>query len=294
MGAPFRESSRPCRALNSCAFGPVKPMASSTNPRASRRKPAGSRPCCPHTGRGETKPRRNLLILATARNFGALGIFQDRPHGRRHVVMPLAEHLGDGARSRDHAAILQQHDLVRIGRGQLGADPARSSPSATVFRSAAMAGRMPAAASCRSRWQGPNSEPTAPAGRPSPNATPRSPRASLAPSGSRSRAARRHAPASSPARIAPSGSSNGGVRHVCTASAYHQPRPRRRLRHPTSAPHEPRSPPICAPTPTRAPGSIPGTPPPVQPATIRPPWKLEPAAVVVTDIDTSRSSDPPA
>ena len=82
------------------------------------------------------------------------------------------------------------------GREHRGSDPA--SPNAIAPRSAAMAGQMPAAASRRSRWRGPNSELTAPDGRSSPDATPRSPRASPTPSGCRGRAARPRTPASSP------------------------------------------------------------------------------------------------
>jgi len=114
-----------------------------------------------------------------------------------------------------------------------------SSPSARAPRFAAMAGRMPAAASRRSRSRGPNNGPTAPAGRSWPDATPRSPRASPTPSGCRGRAARRRIPASSPPGIGPSGSCGGGVRYVCTASAYHRPRPRRRLQQTTPAPPHP-------------------------------------------------------
>ena len=119
-----------------------------------------------------------------------------------------------------------------------------SSPSARAPRFAAMAGRMPAAASRRSRSRGPNS---GPAGRPSSDATPRSPLASPTPSGHRGRAAQRRTPASSPPGIAPSGSCGGGVRYLCTASAYHHPRPRRRLQHPIPARHAPRAAPNCIP-----------------------------------------------
>src|SRR5208337_1045948 len=135
------------------------------------------------------------------------------------------------------------------GRGHRGSDPATSSPNAAAPRSAAMAGQMPAAASRRSRWRGPNSELTAPDGRSSPDATPRSPRASPTPSGCRGRAARPRTPASSPPGTGLSGSCDGGARYACTASANHRPRRWRQVHHPTPATYPCRTPPICAPTP---------------------------------------------
>src|SRR5208337_4588597 len=135
------------------------------------------------------------------------------------------------------------------GRGHRGSDPATSSPNAAAPRSAAMAGQMPAAASRRSRWRGPNSELTAPDGRSSPDATPRSPRASPTPSGCRGRAARPRTPASSPPGTGLSGSCDGGARYACTASANHRPRRWRQVHHPTPATYPCRTLPICAPTP---------------------------------------------
>src|SRR5208282_3202826 len=55
-------------------------------------------------------------------------------------------------------------------------------------------------------------------GRSSPDATPRSPRASPTPSGCRGRAARPRTPASSPPGTGLSGSCGGGARYACTAS----------------------------------------------------------------------------
>src|SRR5208282_5750167 len=110
------------------------------------------------------------------------------------------------------------------------------------------AGQMPAAASRRSRWRGPNSELTAPDGRSSPDATPRSLRASPTPSGCRGRAARPRTPASSPPGTGLSGSCDGGARYACTASANHRPRRWRQVHHPTPATYPCRTLPICAPT----------------------------------------------
>src|SRR5208282_331231 len=55
-------------------------------------------------------------------------------------------------------------------------------------------------------------------GRSSPDATPRSPRASPTPSGCRGRAARPRTPASSPPGTGLPGSCGGGARYACTAS----------------------------------------------------------------------------
>src|SRR5271165_1265039 len=95
----------------------------------------------------------------------------------------------------------------------------------------------------------PNSELTAPDGRSSPDATPRSPRASPTPSGCRGRAARPRTPASSPPGTGLSGSCDGGARYACTASANHRPRCWRQVHHPTPATYPCRTLPICAPTP---------------------------------------------
>ncbi len=97
---------------------------------------------------------------------------------------------------------------------------------------------------------------TFPDGRSSPDATPRSPRASPTPSGCRGRAARPRTPARSPPGTGLSGSCDGGARYACTASANHRPRRRRQVLHPTPANYPCRTLPICAPTPRgRAPSA---------------------------------------
>ena len=99
---------------------------------------------------------------------------------------------GPGRRAQSHSTTARHsHALARV----VWSGTSRLRPSNVVTdrtgspRSASMAGQMPAAASRRSRWRGPNSELTAPDGLSSPDATPRSHRASPTPSGYRGRAA---------------------------------------------------------------------------------------------------------